>query len=62
MSWAVQSIGNSLAMVLPDLPFENCPVPVGLIIRLGAIKSATPETYHQVQYVERAEVHDVRPS
>jgi hypothetical protein len=58
----VQSIGNSLTMVLPDLPLKNCPVLSGLIIRLGAIKSAAPETYHQIQYVERAKVHDVRPS
>jgi len=49
-------------MVLPDLPFENCPVLDGLIIGLDAIKSATPETYHQVWYVECTEVHDVRPS
>ena len=58
----MQSIGNSFAMVLPDLPFENCPVLDGLIIGLDAIKSATPETYHQVWYVECTEVHDVRPS
>jgi len=58
----VQSIGNSLTMVLPDLLLKNCPVPSGLIIRLGAIKSAMLETYHQIQYVERAKVHDVRPS
>ena len=58
----VQSIGNSLTMRLPNLPFENCPVPSGLIIGFSAIKSAVLETYHQVQYVKRTKVHDVGPS